>query len=146
MYISYFNINMVNIWAILISMIFSVVLGFFWYGPLFGKKWMALSGIAMPEEKPGMSTMTKPIILSFVGAVFMVWTLTYLLAFHNGFYQTSGLAPALGVSVMLWLGFIVPVYLNFVGWEGKSKTLFAINAGYWLVFLLVASAIVNAFM
>ena len=127
-------------------MIFSVVLGFVWYGPLFGKQWMALSGIVMPAEKPGIGTMVKPILLSFVGAVLMTFVLTYLIAFHNGFYQTSGYLTAILMGVFLWFGFIVPIHLNNLGWEGKSKTLFAINTGYWFVFLLVSSMIVNAFM
>ena len=137
---------MVNIWAILISMILSVVLGFVWYGPLFGKKWMALSGISMPNPKPGFSVMLKPIIISFVGALLMSYVLTYVIAFHNGFYQTSGYLTAILMGVFLWAGFIVPVYLNFLGWEGRPKALFFINSGYWLVFIILSSAIINAFM
>lgn len=138
---------MINIWAILLCMILSVVLGFFWYGPLFGKKWMELSGIKMPEQKTGMATvMTKPILLSLIGAFLVVYMLSYSIAFHNGFYQTSGYMTGVSMAFMLWLGFIVPVFLNFLGWEGKPKALFFINSGYWLAFFLISSMIVTAFM
>lgn len=137
---------MVNIWAILISMILSVILGFIWYGPLFGKQWMQLSGINMPSEKPSTSVMVKPMIISFVGAILMSYVLTYLISFHNGFYQTSGYMSAILMGVFVWIGLIVPVYLNFLGWEGRPKTLFFINSGYWLVFIIIASAVINTFM
>lgn len=137
---------MINTWAILFSMVLSVVLGFIWYGPLFGKKWMTLSGIAMPASKSSNSVMFKPIVLSLLGSLFMSCVLSFSIAFHNGFYQTSGIFAAISMAFLLWLGFIVPVYLNFTGWENKPKTLLFINSGYWLVFLLISSMIINAFM
>ncbi len=138
--------GLVNIWAVIISMIISVVLGFIWYGPLFGKKWMELSGMKMPEQKPGMGTMIKPIILSLIGSLFLSSVLSFSLAFHNAYYATSGIGTALAFAFVLWLGFFVPPYLNFTGWEGKPWTLFFINAGYWLVFLLISAAVIASFV
>jgi hypothetical protein len=137
---------MLNIWAILISMVVSVALGFLWYGPLFGKKWMALSGIKMPEQGEPMPSMKKPILLSFIGAILMSSVLTCVIYFHNAFYLTTGMSTALAMAAVVWFGFIVPVYLNYAGWEGKPAALFFINAGYWLVFLLISAAIISAFM
>lgn len=137
--------QLVNFWAILISMILSVVIGFIWYGPLFGKQWMELAGIKMPEEKPGMSVMKKPILLSLIGAFFMSFALSFSIAFHDAFYSVSGYMPALAIAFMLWLGFIVPVYFNFAGWEGKPWKLFCINVSYWLVFLLLSASVIVAF-
>lgn len=136
---------MINIWAILSSMVLSVVLGFIWYGPLFGKKWMQLSGIVMPEEKPSFGIMIKPIILSLIGAFFMTYVLSYSIIFHDVYYEVGNMASALSMGFFLWIGLIVPAYLNLTGWEGKSWILFFINAGYWLVFLLISSAIFVAF-
>jgi hypothetical protein len=135
----------IQFWPIVISMIVSVILGFIWYGPLFGKKWMALSGIAMPEQKPPMSVMMKPIIYSLVGALFMSFMLSSVIAFHDAYYLSFTLGSALSIGFLVWLGFVVPVYLNFTGWEQKPWTLFWINTGYWLVFLLISSAIISAF-
>jgi hypothetical protein len=133
----------INIWAILGSMILSVVLGFAWYGPLFGKPWMELTGINMPEgQKPSMSMMTKPIILSLIGAGLMTFMLSSVMAFHNKFYSVSGVGSAMLLAFMLWLGFVTPGYLNFTGWEGKPWKLFFINSGYWLVFMILSAAII----
>lgn len=138
--------SFINIWALIISAILSVVIGFIWYGPLFGKKWMALSGIKMPEgQKPSMGMMSKPMILSIIGAILMAFTLSSSIAFHNVFYVVSGYGAAWALAFLLWLGFIVPVHLNSTGWEGKSWTLFFINTGYWLVFLLISASVIVMF-
>ena len=138
--------SLINVWAIVLSMILSIVLGFIWYGPLFGKKWMALSGIKMPEQKPGFGIMIKPIIISLIGALLLSAVLSFSIAFHNFYYATSGVGTALAYAFVLWLGFIVPPVLNTTGWEGKSWTLFCINTGYWLVFMLISAAIIGGMM
>lgn len=131
------------LWAILFAMVFSVPLGFIWYGPLFGKTWMRLSGISMPSGKPSMGLMLKPMLLSLIGAAFMVLALASATQFHNAYWNVSGYAASFSFAFFLWLGFIVPPYLNISGWEGRSWKLFCINTGYWLVYLLVASNILT---
>lgn len=136
--------DFVHTGAVVGSIVLSVVLGFIWYGPLFGKQWMKLSGITMPNKKPSMSVMTRPMILSFIGAFCMAFTLSSVIYFHDAIYGTSGYESALSVAVLMWLGFIVPAYLNLTGWENKPWTLFFINTGYWLVFLLLSAAMIVA--
>ena len=136
--------SFINISALIASMISSVVLGFIWYGPLFGKHWMKHAGIKMPDKKPDASMMVKPVLLSFVGALLMTFALASSIAFHGAYYGVSGYTSAVSLAFFLWLGFIVPTYLNFVGWEGKSWTLFAINTGYWLVFLVIVARVIVA--
>ncbi len=133
----------INYWAILAIMAASVILGFLWYGPLFGKKWMALTGISMPEGKPQMSEMLKPVIISLIGTLFMAYVLTHSLAFGNAYLGMSGISAGLMAAFWNWLGFIVPVNLNFVAWEGKPWGLFFIHSGYWLVLLAIAGVILS---
>jgi hypothetical protein len=131
----------INYWAILVSVIISVVLGFLWYGPFFGKKWMAYMGMTMPAEKPPFKTMLKPIILSLVGAIFM----SVLTAIAIGMAKLSGPTTiwcGLLVAASNWLGFVVPPHFNSVGWEGKPWGLFFINVGYWLAYLVIIGAII----
>ena len=135
----------IHIGALVAIMVLSVILGFVWYGPLFGKPWMKLSGIVMPDKKPSVAAMGKPILLSFVGSFLLGYVLSVSIALHNAYYMTSGYGTAFAFSFLIWVGFIVPVYLNLKGWEGKPWKLFCINAGYWLVFLMIASALIVAF-
>jgi hypothetical protein len=125
----------INWWAIVASIVASVVLGFIWYGPLFGKQWMALSGIAMPAERPPFSKMVKPITLSLVGTLFASYVLSAGVV--------GGALGGMLAGFFAWIGFVVPVNLNFVAWEGKPWTLFAIHAGYWLVLLVAVGAIIG---
>lgn len=132
----------INWLAIVLCMVAAVVLGFVWYGPLFGKKWMALSGIAIPNPKPPMSVMTKPIIISLIGAFFMSFGLTHNLTFGMDYLNIYGVGAAFQGAFWNWLSFIVPVYFAASGWEGKSWKLFFIHAGYWLVLLLIMALII----
>jgi len=127
------------------SMILSVVLGFIWYGPLFGKQWMKLSGIVMPDQKPSFTVMLKPMLLSLVGALFLSFGLASATAFHNAYWNVTGFGADLSFAFFLWLCFMVPPYLNLTGWEGKSWKLFFINTGYWLVFLLLSAVLLALF-
>ena len=136
---------LINAWPVVASMVISMVLGFIWYGPLFGKKWMALSGITMPDTKPSFAVMLKPMAISLVGAFLMSSALSFSIAFHNAYYSTSGIMTDLSFAFVLWLGFIVPAYLNFVAWEQKSGTITLINTGYWLVFLSISAALISLF-
>jgi hypothetical protein len=130
----------INWWAILVCMAAAVVVGFAWYGPLFGRAWMKETGIHMPEHGKTPS-MTKPILMSLVGAFFMAYTLNHGLVFGNAYLNMSGIGAGLQGSFWYWLGFIVPPMLSFVAWEGKSWKLFFIQAGYWLALLLVMGGI-----
>ncbi|MBI5134244.1 MAG: DUF1761 domain-containing protein [Candidatus Taylorbacteria bacterium] len=124
----------VNLWAVLVVSIASIFLGFLWYGPLFGKKWAVLSGLAVPEEKPPFRTMLKPIVLSLIGGALMSVVLSAGIA-------QAGVMTGMLAGFFGWIGFIVPAYLNLSGWEGKPWSLFFINTGYWLVYLLIAGAV-----
>ncbi len=128
--------------AVIGSMILSVLLGFVWYGPLFGKAWMRLSGLTMPTDKPGFLVMLKPMLLSFIGAILMSCVLSFVSFFHHSYFGVSGMSPTLSIAFLMWLGFIVPAYLNLKAWEGKPWALFFINTGYWLVFLLASAALI----
>ena len=128
----------INWWAILVCMVSAVAIGFVWYGPLFGKVWMRESGITMPDKTPSMK---KPIILSLIGAFLMAYALGHGITFGNAYLNMSGAVSGVMGAFWYWLGFVVPVMFSFVAWEGKSWKLFFIQAGYWLVLILVMGAI-----
>lgn len=108
-------------------------LGFVWYGPLFGKAWMAETG--MTEEKARAS---NPAI-TYGG--------TYLLAL----IQTGTFAMFLGPEIqnpdaalyglcagLAWVGAAFGTQYLF---EQKSLRLFLINAGYNTVFFTLMAAL-----
>ena len=62
----------INYFAVLIAATSSMVLGFFWYGTLFGKIWIDLSSFSKKDmEKAKEKGMSMSYGLMFVGSLFM---------------------------------------------------------------------------
>ncbi len=127
----------INYLAVLIAAVWSVILGSFWYGPLFGKQWMKLSNIKMPKTMtPEMKKMMmKSYILTIVGGLVMSFVLAHALVFASAYMHVEGVSAGLMAGIWNWLGFIVPASLTSVLWEGKPWKMWFINNGYWLVLL-----------
>ncbi len=134
----------INYLAVLASAVAGMALGGIWYGPLFGKSWMSLSGLTQSqldgEKAKGMG---KRYALAFVGALVMAYVLAHALVFANGYLQTGGFSSGLMGAFWNWLGFIAPVLLGKVLWEGKSFKLWILDSGYYLVALLIMGTILS---
>ena len=127
----------INYLAVVGAAIFSIVLGFFWYGPLFGKKWIALS--SMTNEKIASmkkSGMTKNYLLMTAGTLLMSYVLAHALIFASEYTKITGIQAGIMAGLWNWLGFIAPVTLGAVLWEGKSWKLWLLNNAFYLVSLI----------
>ena len=130
----------VNLVAVLAAAIASMVLGFLWYGPLFGKQWIQLMGwgkmnkAAMDKMKKGAS---KGYAVMFVTSLVMAYVLAHIVAYSGAVTAMEG-AQA---GFWIWLGFVATVTLGSVLWEGKSMKLYYLNAAYHLVNLAVMGVI-----
>lgn len=132
----------INYLAVGGAAIASMVIGFLWYGPLFGKKWMALSGIIREQINASKQKgMTKEYAFMLVGSLVMAYVLAHALVFASAYFKTSGAQAGLMVGFWNWLGFIAPVTLAPVLWERKSFKLWILNNSYYLVSLLVMGII-----
>ena len=139
----------VNYLAILVSAIAVIVVSMLWYGPLFGKTWMKLAG--MGEMTPdmmekGKKEMPKNSFIQFVFALLMGWVLAHAIVFANAYLGTTGILSGLMAGLMNWLGFVAPVSIGMVLWEGRKWSYWFIVAGNWLVNLLVIGAILGVWM
>ena len=145
------NFGDLNWLAIGLSWLALMVIGFVWYAKWFptGKAWMRGMGWD-PDNmpKPPAGKMAVSMILMVIGAFLMMFVfahtnMVYQDAFRNA--DTGGQADY-DLTVMdgvmgaffTWLGFIVPLNLNAVAFDGKPWSLFFVNAGYYLVGLMVA--------
>lgn len=66
----------INVWAILVSIVWLFALGFLWYGPLFGESWMAMVGLTMEKIEatpPGASIWIANVIGSSVPVIVMAF-------------------------------------------------------------------------
>ncbi len=116
-----------NLLAILVAAAAGFLVGGIWYGPLFGKAWMHEHGFS--EEDLKNTNMLKIYGLTFAFSVLSAVFLGHLLA-HAGTSARTTMMISIGTA----LGFIVPAIGTNYLFSRKSGKLFAIDAGYWLVF------------
>lgn len=125
--------------AVLLATLVAIILGFLWYGPLFGKAWMATMGIT-PEQvaevkAKGMPKTTYPLMI--LSSLVMAFVLGHVYLFGSTFTGTFGVMGGLSAAFWSWLGFVAPVLLGGVLWEKKSWKWWLILSGYYLVSLLL---------
>ena len=148
------NFGDLNWLGLFLAVVANLVIGFVWYLPSMptGKAWMAALGMSA-DTKPTQAQMMRGLVLMLIGAfllmfVFAHTNMVYEDAFRNtatggtAGYELTAMDGLVG-AFFVWLGFFVPVQLNAVAWEGKPWSLFFVNAGYYLVTLLVAGALIT---
>ena len=128
----------INYLAVLVAAIASMVIGFIWYGPLFGKMWMRMMGFdkkKMDEaKKKGMG---KTYALAFLTSLIM----SYVLAHFVSYLQAMTIADGAILGFWLWIGFFATTQLGMVMWEGKPVKLYILNTLHYLVTLIVMASI-----
>jgi hypothetical protein len=123
---------------VLVAAVVYFIIGGIWYGPLFGKAWMAASG--KRKEDMDMSGAWRGYVISFVAAVVMAWVLARVVDWAQAGSPGAGAA----VGFYMWLGFVGTIILTNYVFENRPMNLFAINTGYNLVGLIVMGAILAA--
>ncbi len=132
----------VNYVSIVIAAVVNMILGFVWYGPLFGKQWISMMGWSKSDmdaaKKKGMA---KSYAIMALGSLVMAFVLAHALIFASTYMNISGVSVGLSTGFWNWLGFVVPVTLSSVLWDGKPWKLWFLNAGYYLAALLLMGSI-----
>jgi hypothetical protein len=138
----------INMVAILVAVVVNFVLGFIWYTPLFGKIWGKEMGHD-PNIKPDSKVLVKGMAFMIIGNFLFAWVFAHNIAawtFVPSVNEAGPLSNALSAAIFTWIGFYLPGHLGSTVWEKKSWTLFAINAGYNLISLLVVALILTHWM
>lgn len=137
----------VNYMAVLMAAVANMVLGFLWFGPVFGKLWMKHSGMTseMMEaaKKQGMG---KSYALMALGSLLMAYVLSHALIFASSYLGTSGVSAGLQTGFWNWLGFVAPVTIGVVLWDRKSWGHWAVTYLYYLVGLMMMGVILAMWM
>lgn len=140
----------INYWAVLVCAVAAMVLGFIWYGPLFGNTWMRGMGID-PNDKERKAKMQKqagPAYLqTFIGALLTAFVLAHVLwAYGIALPEVQGTSAGLQGAFWLWLGLILPVKYGDKLWSGKAFKYVAVDLSYHLLLLLVMGVILANWM
>ena len=128
----------VNFVAVFVSGLVGMFIGYLWYGVLFGKLWMKLSGVQTSKKPKGMGIRYT---VQFVLTLLMAFVLAHSLLFASSYLKIEGIEAGLSAAIWNWLGFIVPVSLGAVIWEGKSFKLWILNSSLHLIKLMVMGII-----
>jgi hypothetical protein len=128
------NWHLFNLWAVLVAALIQWVLGALWYSLFFRKPWMALVGHKSEGRPKGAivavtSSFIGGLLLSFVLAHIVYWA--GAMTWHRGAF----------LGFICWLGFIAVPLSAEHQYERRPCKLFAINAGYWLVALVVTGIV-----
>lgn len=125
--------------TVVIAAVVGIGVGFLWYSPIaFGKQFMKETGMTAEKGQKGM------------GKTYALMTLfTLVTAYVTAALLNSlvivGFGGLIVLAFLLWLAFSMPVALNHVLFGKDSYTLFAINTGYQLVYMVLMTLIIGIF-
>ena len=111
--------------GVILGTVLMVVLGAVWWGPLFGKQWSAARGVAY-EMKPDPQKVIATVIYSFLFNIGL------------GYWAFDDFEHAVVMALVFGVLLILPVMYSAVVWAGENVKVFAIDAGYWLVAIILA--------
>ncbi len=125
---------------VIVAAIVNMAIGFAWYSKsLFGKAWMRELGLTDATLEGMKNSMGKVYALMVLASFVIAFVLAHVINTFDAVTWMDGVMT----GFWMWLGFIATTSLNPILWEKKSWTLFGINAGYYLVSLVIMGVILT---
>jgi hypothetical protein len=134
----------INHLAILIAAVAGWLAGAAYYSAL-GKRWVAAQSKTMEQfkaelaAKKGTPAAWLPFALAFVADLVMAWVLAGMVGHLGSVTIRSAVISAL----FAWGGFVLTTVLVNNAFAGRSHALTAIDAGHWLLTLIVMGAVIG---
>lgn len=129
----------INVWAVLVAGLASFIIGWLWYGPLFGKLWMELHGFT-PEKlrEGGGLPMPFIMIVNYVATALAALSIAMFIGAEAT--MSFGIFAGLMIAIF-WIG---TSRLNDVLYERQPFKLYLINLGYNVVIYVIMGAVLGA--
>jgi hypothetical protein len=133
----------INIWAVLLATLSSMVVGSVWYTPkVFGNYWMRVAKVTPSgDAKDAVTPILLTLVVSFVSALVLAGSA----AISQHFYGGNFLVNTLVTAVILWAGFTAARFITHDAFEGRPAGLTALNCAHELVTLTVMALIIGLF-
>jgi hypothetical protein len=125
----------INIIGVIVGAVVGMTVGALWYSVLFGKQWIALMKFSPEEMAAEAKGMGKTYTIAFIGQLVTAYILSFLMVR----LAVGTVANALELGFVVWFGFILPLMVGTILWEGRSFKLFVINVLQSLVAILLAA-------
>ena len=133
----------INIWAVLLATVSSMVVGFIWYAkPVFGGYWMKAAG---HDEESMKSNSAAPIIITVVMSFITAWVLAGSAALAQNFYHGNFLVNSLLTALILWAGFTAARMVTHDAFDRRPAGLTMLNLAHELATLLIMGLIIGLF-
>jgi hypothetical protein len=126
-----------NILVILLAGFLFFMLGWLWYDPLFGEKWMELTGVTAESAE---ATMGRAMIIGFILSLLQAAGVAAMMYGNSA----GGVVNGLKAGGFAWLLFGAPVSAYSWNYEGTPLMLLEINLGYMLIGYLLMGAVIGA--
>jgi cytochrome c biogenesis factor len=127
----------VNFLAVAAATVASYILGAIWYGAIFSKLWVKLTGVTDMKPAP------LNIILVLLASFLMAYVLDHSIIFGDYYLKASGITGGLEGAFFLWLGFVATVTLCTKLYEKKPWGLWLLDNGFWLIAMMVMATILS---
>ena len=124
-----------NWWAILTATVAAFVLGWLWYGPLFGQAWLKAIGKSADEIEPS----PWPFAITFVTTLLTCIVLAALMNSLGMMNLTGGIV----LGAITGIGFAAASLASDSAFCGWGTPLFLILSGYRVVNIIVMGAILG---
>lgn len=127
----------INWWALLAAALVNIAVGSLWYSRLgFGKPWAHLTG-----RRPGeMANGRLAYAVTVAASLLQAWILVHFVRYGGALSFVRGAE----IGFFLWLGFVALTSVIHQVFEGRSWRLWQINAGYFLVVLIINGGLLAA--
>lgn len=124
----------INWLAVIVAIVLMEALGFLWYGPLFGKAWMAALGHTLPAGGQPLN-MALGVVDAAIIAVGLAWLI--------GRLGARTLRAAVAAALAAWFLFDFTTMAVDYLYEGQSTTLVGINMGYQLAAYVLTGVVLG---
>ena len=131
-------VTALNWWAIVVATVAAFALGGLWYGPLFGKAWLAALGKAPEDIEPSPT----PFVVSAVAALV---TCVVMAALMRGL-DITGWLPGAAFGLITGVGFIATSMASDHAFCGFGVKLWAIQSGYRVAYAVVMGVILGVWV
>lgn len=131
----------VNVWAVLLALVSSLVIGSLWYArSVFGNVWIKLAKIDMKKDK---GSAVKPIAITIVVSFITAYVLAHVTYLSNHFFHHSYLQDAVTTAFWLWLGLTAARIITHDVFEGRPYKLTLLTVSHEFVTLMVMGTIIG---
>jgi xanthine/uracil permease len=131
----------VNVWAVLLASVSSMVIGMAYYAPaLLGKTWRRLAKI---DEKRFQKEMPRVMPGVFLAALVTAYCIAYFSFLYHYFFADSWLAASVMTALLLWVGVSATTLFVHNALDQRPAKLTVISMGNRLLSLLAMGLILG---